>query len=179
MPDWCRIAGKLAFRTAVVGVTVYGGYVGISGLRTRDWILAVGGTTALTIGALIGTALLIRGWLIEHSSSVRRDLEVLAAERRALDAASRVVAREKEVTQMRILGVERRLDETLTALTAERREHAATRNELKELTDEHNALIRETLQAGFDRFAQPTEAPSAGARQRARFPGAAARGDHE
>ncbi|MFJ2882372.1 MULTISPECIES: hypothetical protein [unclassified Streptomyces] len=182
MLERCRIAGRIAFRAITAAATIYGAHIGLDGLREHDWIRAVGGTTALTIGALTGTALLIRRWLVQHSVTVRHDLERLATERRAVEGAARSVERQKEITQIRILGVERRLDETLTQLSQERGLRLAAQRELKELVEEHNRLIQETLQAGYDRFAKRPERGAPGgtaARQRAHLPGAAARGDHE
>ncbi|MFD8820847.1 hypothetical protein ACFV1C_00510 [Streptomyces sp. NPDC059605] len=182
MLERCRAFGGIVFRTITAGATIYGGHVGIVGLRSHDWIRAVGGTTALTIGTLIGIALLIRRWVVQHSETVRRDLERVAAERRAMETTARVVERQTEINQIRILGVERRLDETLNELSRERGQRLKAERELTELADEYNQLVRETLQAGYDRFAKPAERSTtsgSSARQRTRLPDVAARGDHE
>ncbi|MFF5422318.1 hypothetical protein [Streptomyces misionensis] len=181
MLERCRAFGGIVFRALAAGATVYGGHIGIVGLRSHDWIRAVGGTTALTIGTLIGIALLIRRWVVQHSTTVRRDLERVTAERRAMEITARVVERQTEINQIRILGVERRLDETLNELSRERGRRLKAERELAELADEYNQLVRETLQAGYDRFAKPAERSTTGspARQRTRLPDVAARGDHE
>ncbi|WNO67444.1 hypothetical protein RPQ02_28345 [Streptomyces sp. AM2-3-1] len=113
---------------------------------------------------------------------MRRDLESLATERRAVEDTARLVERQTATNQLRIEGIQKRLDDALNELSRERGGRIAAQRELRELTEEYNLLIQETLQAGADRFASraktrgDTRTP---ARQRARITNTAARGDHD
>lgn len=177
-----RFTGQLVVIATTLGTSIYGGSVGISGLRHGNWIRAVGGTTVLTIGAIFSAVLLIRGWLVRHSASMRSDLETLATERRAVEDTARLVERQTATNQLRIESIQKRLDDTLDELSRERGQRIAVQRELRELTEEHNLLIQETLQAGADRFVRRSKArgdTQTPTRQRARIPNTAARGDHD
>ncbi|MFF1834138.1 hypothetical protein ACFVXE_08025 [Streptomyces sp. NPDC058231] len=158
-----------------------GGCLGAHGLRHHNWMHAVGGTTAVTIAALVAGILVIRRWLIQHNVTMRRDLESLATERRLVEDIARQVERQTATNQLRIESIQKRLDETLNQLSAERGQHAVTQRELREVTEEYNLLIQETLQSSADRFTRGpqirglTGVPS---RQRARIPNTA-RGEHD
>lgn len=179
----CRITGQVIVRAITLGVTVYGGYLGAAGLCHRDWIQAVGGTTLLTIGAILGAVLVIRRWLTQHGATIRSDLEALSTERSALEARARLIERQTETNQLRIESAQRRVDDVLSQLSRERGLRLAAERKLRDLAEDHNTLIKETLQAGADRFARrastPGSTPQAPARLRAHIPITAARGDHE
>lgn len=170
----CRFVARATALTAVLG----GGYIGCTGLRDHEWTQAVAGTTALILGVLVGSVLLIRYWLARHSVMMRKDLESLATERRALEDTARLVERQTAVNQLRINGVQKRLDQTLDELSSERGKSLMLQRELRDLTEEHNLLIQETLQAGADRFAQRGKARG-NAQPPTRHRATAARGDHD
>ncbi|MDI9836204.1 hypothetical protein [Streptomyces sp. KAU_LT] len=105
----------------------------------------------------------LRKWINAHDQSTRAAAEQMARERRAFVEASALRARElnerearltKQAEQVNayVLGVARRLDEALTRNTRLESDLSALTRSYEELAEDHNRLIRETLQERVDRF---------------------------
>lgn len=170
----------VAVRVATLSTVLGGGYLGAAGLRERDWARTVGGAAILMLGALAAALILVRHWLARHDAKMQRDLGTLAEERRAIEVAKRRLEREAHTTQLRIESAQARLDQTLNDLWAERRLRLAAQKELRELTEDHNLLIQETLQTSADLFARRhRDRGAAAVRRLTRVPDAAARGEHD
>lgn len=116
---------------AAGAATIVGGMLlDASGLRARDWVPALGGTSLLLLGGTATALVLVRRWLALAEERQLRTAEVnTAAQRRRLiminpnppvaDASQRV---------------------------------AELEHELQEMLDEYNLLVIETLQSRHDRF---------------------------
>ncbi|MET8406031.1 hypothetical protein [Streptomyces sp900116325] len=122
-------------------------HVGCAGLRDRERTRAVGGTPHI-LGVLVVSVLLMRHWFARHNAMMRNDLERLATERRALEHTAYLVERQTAVNQQRIDGIRERLCQTLDDLSAEHGKRLIVERERRELTEEYNLLIQETLLAG-------------------------------
>ncbi|MGC4947804.1 hypothetical protein ACLQ2N_16605 [Streptomyces sp. DT224] len=113
----------------------------------------------------------LRRWMVRHDTRTRAEYAALAEERRQYGdeyqrRSAELYAREQRLAGMsehaswQMLNLTNRLSETLLALTASRRELAELQADYDELANDHNQVIRETLQERADVFSRRRPAPS-------------------
>lgn len=177
----CRTIAWTAAVTGTVTGAVAGVWLGATGVYRHTWVQALTGTTMLTLSAVVGAVLVMQHLFAHHARSLRADLDHIEEQRRLLEVRENRVDRKADITQLRILGISQRLDETYTALAAERRQRGIVQRELRELTDEYNGLVQETLQARAETFNTRTREQSVVSISRARVkaPAPVARGEHD
>ncbi|WP_329368905.1 hypothetical protein OG896_25025 [Streptomyces sp. NBC_00669] len=111
-----------------VAATVVGGMaLDADGLRARDWVPALGGTSLLLLGGTGTVLVLVRRWLALAEERHTADLNAAAQPRRLIMVAS-------------------------SSPGADAQRVAELEHELKEMLDEYNLLVIETLQSRDDRF---------------------------
>lgn len=83
--------------------------------------------------------------------------------------------------QLRINSISKRLDDTYTALSQERARRIAVEREFRELTEEYNGLVQETLQERAETFSPQPRGQKVASITRMRLitPAPVARGDHD
>jgi hypothetical protein len=120
-------------------------------------------TTAVALATL-------RRWIRAHDQRTQQVAEQVAqeraayvqeGERRARELADREdrLNRRAESVSAYVMGIARRLDEALTRTSHLERELADLTTRYEELAEDHNRLIRETLQERADRFGRRPTTP--------------------
>lgn len=106
----------------------------------------------------------IRRWLSGYDARSRAALTSVAEQQRALEEqraahetavqerAAAAVTRESTATQDQLRAMSERVDALAEGRTADRQELETLRQTNRELLDEYNALVRETLQSGAAQF---------------------------
>ncbi|MFK0063439.1 hypothetical protein ACIQTN_29940 [Streptomyces werraensis] len=152
------VSGLTAGVAATVAITGQGPTSDAGGvvLMMAAWLAAMVCVTVVAMAAL-------RKWLNAHEDRTRAAAQQVAIERTAFMEATERRGRELHEREERlnkraeqisayVVGIARRLDEAVTRNTHLERQLAEVTKAYEELADDHNRLVRETLQERTDRF---------------------------
>ncbi|MGX1301435.1 hypothetical protein RKD35_002923 [Streptomyces albogriseolus] len=170
MPGRATIASVSGLATGVaatVAVTGHGPESDAGGvvLMMAAWLAAMVCVSVVSMATL-------RKWINAHDDRTRTTAQQVAMERTTFIEASERRGRELHEREERlnkraeqvsayVVGIARRLDEALTRTAHLERQLAEVAKAYEELAEDHNRLIRETLQERTDRFERRMVPPAA------------------
>jgi len=177
MPGRATIASSVSGLIAGVAATFM-----VTGERPHheagDTVVMMAAWLAAMVCVTIIALATLRRWLNTHEARTRQMAQQVAIERSTFIEASATRARELKEREDRlnqqaeqassyVMGIARRLDEALTRNSHLEEHLAALQGAYAELAEDHNRLVRETLQERADRFSRPRPAITPAARSTA------------